>query len=310
MVSGTNIKTLNNQSLLGSGNINTPINKSNVSGSLSIFGNGTTHSDAINIGAYSDAYDYSIALGYFATANADYSIALGHNATVSSSHTIQIGYGSGAGAYTFNVGFEGYGNYTLLTGTTGLIPDARISSNIARTSQIPTVPTNISAFTNDSGYITGITSSDVETALGYTPSDTDLSNLSSTGQAVIDGQWVSALGSIITSSTSLNGSTALPYTITALPDDGNSYEVLLRCNAQTDTSSGSMFRVECRSDLMDYSVFICGGQTRSNSYQEIAGSCIIPVSSTRTIYIARNSSFKGKIQTLTMVAYRRIGTNS
>lgn len=140
--------------------------------------------------------------------------------------------------------------------------------------------------------------------------DTDLSNLSATGKKVIDGQWVSALGRIITSSTSLNGSTALPYTITALPDDGNSYEVLLRCNAQTDTSSGSMFRVECRSDLMDYSVFICGGQTRSNSYQEIAGSCIIPVSSTRTIYIARDSSFKGKIQTLTMVAYRRIGTNS
>lgn len=142
-------------------------------------------------------------------------------------------------------------------------------------------------------------------------------NLAVNGSEVItgdntrfDGQWVSALGSIITSSTSLNGSTALPYTITALPDDGNSYEVLLRCNALTGTSSGSMFRVECRSDLMDYSVFICGGQTRSNSYQEIAGSCIVPVSSTRKIYVSRNTSFNGNIQTLTMVAYRRIGTNS
>lgn len=34
---------------------------------------------------------------------------------------------------------------------------------------IPTVPTNISAFTNDAGYITGINSSDVTAALGYTP---------------------------------------------------------------------------------------------------------------------------------------------
>ena len=35
----------------------------------------------------------------------------------------------------------------------------------------PTVPTTISSFTNDSGYITGITSSMVTTALGYTPAN-------------------------------------------------------------------------------------------------------------------------------------------
>ena len=34
---------------------------------------------------------------------------------------------------------------------------------------IPTVPTNVSDFNNDAGYITGINSSDVTTALGYTP---------------------------------------------------------------------------------------------------------------------------------------------
>ena len=36
-------------------------------------------------------------------------------------------------------------------------------------SDLPTVPTNVSSFTNDSGYITGINSGDVTTALGYTP---------------------------------------------------------------------------------------------------------------------------------------------
>jgi hypothetical protein len=40
---------------------------------------------------------------------------------------------------------------------------------------IPTVPTNVSAFTNDAGYITGITSSDVTTALGYTPGTSNFS---------------------------------------------------------------------------------------------------------------------------------------
>lgn len=34
---------------------------------------------------------------------------------------------------------------------------------------IPTVPSNVSAFTNDAGYITGISSSDVTSALGFTP---------------------------------------------------------------------------------------------------------------------------------------------
>lgn len=42
-------------------------------------------------------------------------------------------------------------------------------ADLALYSDIPTVPTNISSFNNDSGYITGITSSDVTTALGYTP---------------------------------------------------------------------------------------------------------------------------------------------
>lgn len=40
---------------------------------------------------------------------------------------------------------------------------------------IPTVPTNISAFNNDIGYITGIDSNDVTTALGYTPGTSNFS---------------------------------------------------------------------------------------------------------------------------------------
>lgn len=45
------------------------------------------------------------------------------------------------------------------------------SYTIATTDDIPTVPTNVSAFTNDAGYITGITSSMINTALGYTAAD-------------------------------------------------------------------------------------------------------------------------------------------
>lgn len=52
-------------------------------------------------------------------------------------------------------------------------------SEIAKKSDIPT---NVSSFTNDSGYITGINSSDVTTALGYTPVDpSSLATVATTG---------------------------------------------------------------------------------------------------------------------------------
>ena len=40
---------------------------------------------------------------------------------------------------------------------------------------IPAIPTNISAFTNDVGYITGITSGMITTALGYIPGTSNFS---------------------------------------------------------------------------------------------------------------------------------------
>ena len=40
---------------------------------------------------------------------------------------------------------------------------------------IPVVPTNVSAFNNDAGYITGIDSNDVVSALGYTPGTSNFS---------------------------------------------------------------------------------------------------------------------------------------
>jgi len=64
----------------------------------------------------------------------------------------------------------GQGTVTRVdVGTTQYSPVAGVISLPA----YPVVPTNISAFTNDSGYITGITSSMVTTALGFTPFDED-----------------------------------------------------------------------------------------------------------------------------------------
>lgn len=65
------------------------------------------------------------------------------------------------------------GNYSDLSGTPNLATVATTGDydDLTNKPTIPVVPTNVSAFTNDAGYITGIDSTDVTTALGYTPVD-------------------------------------------------------------------------------------------------------------------------------------------
>ena len=59
-------------------------------------------------------------------------------------------------------------NYTP-TNSLATVATSGSYNDLSNTPTIPTVPTNISAFTNDSGYITGITSSDIYNVLGYYP---------------------------------------------------------------------------------------------------------------------------------------------
>ncbi len=205
LVSGTNIKTINGNSLLGSGNIeiqggggaytagdgiditsNTISIKSSIingaelgttalqvgdnisdltndsgyiqnvatgTGSLTILGTAAIGNNSVNIGKGSKA----LATGV---------LALGYDAIASANYAIQLGRGTNSTAYTFSVGFATV-NYQLLDGSTGLIPDARLSSNILRSADLSGYATE--NWVNNQGYLTGITSSDVTSALGYTP---------------------------------------------------------------------------------------------------------------------------------------------
>ena len=71
--------------------------------------------------------------------------------------------------------------YTIAT--TEDIPTVPTLATVATTGSYndlidkPTIPTKTSQLTNDSGYITGITSSDVTTALGYTPGTSNFTGL-------------------------------------------------------------------------------------------------------------------------------------
>lgn len=146
---------------------------------------------------------HSASLGSYSEIDtgSDYCTVIGQSAKIGQNvnSSIQLGYGKNTTSATFNVGFyigsslSSHKNYQLLDGTTGLIPDDRLSSNIARTSAIPTDTadlTNGAGFITSSalsgyatetwvgnqGYITGIDSSDVTSALGYTPYDSSNPN--------------------------------------------------------------------------------------------------------------------------------------
>jgi len=67
------------------------------------------------------------------------------------------------------------GDYALNSSIPTKVSDLTNDSNFATVSQIPT---NNNQLTNGAGYITGISSSDVTTALGYTPANSSFSNLS------------------------------------------------------------------------------------------------------------------------------------
>lgn len=109
--------------------------------SLTILGTAATYGNSINIGSGSSVQNaYSTAIGNNSSA-AKFASALGYSSVASANGSIQLGYGTNSTADTFNVGFYksvNPVNYQLLDGTTGLIPDSRLSSNIARTSQIST----------------------------------------------------------------------------------------------------------------------------------------------------------------------------
>jgi hypothetical protein len=270
-------------------------NTSTASGSLTILGTSSRFGSSINIGEsssieaqqsiaigyLSDAYSTkSIALGTRSGSDGDYSIAIGYQAyTYMANSAIQLGYGENSVANSLSIGFYNNGtthyNWQLLDGTTGLIPDARLSNNIARTSDIgngtitftqggvtkgtittnqsgdttidfdagggggavdsvngqtgtvvltasdvgaladtTTIPSKTSDLTNDSGFITGITSSDVTTALGYTPynsTNPDGYITSSALNGYATETWVGNQG-YITGITSSDVITALTYT--------------------------------------------------------------------------------------------------
>lgn len=132
--------------------------------SLTLLGTPSSYGSSVNIGDSSSVYAQqtvaigslsyaystkSTALGVRSGADGTYSIAIGYQAyTYMANSAIQLGYGENSIANTLNIGFYNnsstHYNWQLLDGVTGLIPDGRISTNIARTTAITSLNNAVS----------------------------------------------------------------------------------------------------------------------------------------------------------------------
>lgn len=144
-----------------------------------------------------------------------------------------------------------------------------------------------------------ITSSDVTTALGYTPTDINLSNLSATGQTVLDGQWTT-LSSEVKVNYTLGAGASESWTISGLPNDSYTYEVM-----GTVTASGTNPAVNVKSAIVNTN--LC----RTVSLSGQSSTFTIPIGTDHKIGLSNaNSTTSVTINYLRIYAYRRIGTNS
>lgn len=259
LVSGTNIKTINDTSILGSGNIN----------SLVTVSYGSTYFIELR-----DLYSLSRDI----VCIKDLGLKIAHLRVMSSSY-FEFVYNDKNSTEIWKI--DESDNWTTVS-----------------VSHANTTLSNVSSISSSSAVATALDGK----------ADTDLSNLSSTGQKVIDGQWVYNKTQIA-NNTHLT-TTAQTYDMSSyLPNDSYDYEVLLGGSVTSGSSSGNRGYITLKSDISSY-VELAYAQTRSNSTITAYGNCIIAVSTGRTLTIAGITSPNNSTFILYIEGYRRIGTNS
>lgn len=131
----------------------------------------------------------------------------------------------------------------------------------------------------------------------------------------VDGQWVyknTSLGSSVTWNTSSHKN-AKDYSLSSyLPNDGQKYEVIVRAQGTTTSTSGKFIAISIYSDILTAPIYVCRCKTRSSSSVICSGNIIIPVGTGRKITVAGVGSEASADGTydIACMGYRRIGTNS
>ncbi len=176
LVSGTNIKTINNQSIVGSGNVNIELsgqqqsdwNQTNTDAVNYIRNKPTIPTIPTNVSAFTNDAGYL-------TEHQDIS----GKANISDLATVATtgSYNDLSNTPTIPTVPT---NVSAFTNDAGYLTEHQSLANYALKTEIPTVPTNVSSFTNDAGYLT--THQDISGKADVATTVTDVSYDSSTGK--------------------------------------------------------------------------------------------------------------------------------
>jgi len=132
--------------------------------------------------------------------------------------------------------------------------------------------------------------------------DPDLTQLSTVGNKVIDGQWVSA--SYVVLNSTISSGTKYTYDLSSILTENCQYTVLVYGR----TKSSVNVNVDIQSDITDPVMFLYR-ESVTASYAGTTANCVIlPISTSKKVYLtswSRNSDLQVKI-----VAFRRIGLNA
>ena len=130
----------------------------------------------------------------------------------------------------------------------------------------------------------------------------------------VDGQWVyitKELANNVTWNASSH-SNAKDYSLSSyLPSDSQKYEVIIRTQGTTTSTSGKFIRVGVSSDIITTPAYACACRTRTSSTQNCAGTIILPVGTGRKITVGGTTDASADgTYIIRVLGYRRIGTNS
>lgn len=148
--------------------------------------------------------------------------------------------------------------------------------------------------------------------LGYTTGGIAYCSFPDTGR--VDGQWVFKSTELANGVTwnSTSHSDAKDYSLSSyLPNDSQKYEVIIRANGTTTSTSGKFIRIGITSGIITTQAYACACRTRTASTQNCAGSIILPIGTDRKISVAGTTDASADgTYTLRALGYRRIGLNS
>lgn len=196
-------------------------------------------------------------------------------------------------------------NSALRVATDGSTIGFNAGGQLTLLAQIPTVPTNISAFNNDSGYITGITSQDVTTALGYTPySSSNPNGYTSNVGTVTSVNNISPVNGNVTINipTDTNDLTNGAGFITSVPTATTSSLGLVQPDGTTVTINNGVISASgsAPSNMVttDTSQTISGHKYFSDSSTQIHGYLYITQDGTSQILMGDNMSYAHPVVTM------------